>query len=95
MIGYDNYVMQEIRVWNISDQTCLQIINRCHPLLPHPPTAFFVHPFTELIMIANSRLGALVPTTKEDDYQKSIGEKTHDRPLCAALYNENFGQVAC
>lgn len=73
---------------------CLQIINRCHALLPHPPTAFFVHPYTELVLIGATQLGALEPLDV-DDREQLLKEKalSHEMPLCSALYNENFNQV--
>ena len=73
---------------------CLQIINRCHSLMPHPPTAFFVHPYTELVLIGATHLGAMEPLVVEDREQYAIERAfSHDMPLCAALYNENFNQV--
>ena len=85
---------QELRIWKIGDQMCMQIINRCHALLPHPPTAFFVHPYTELVLIGATQLGALEPLDV-DDREQLLKEKaiSHEMPLCAALYNENFNQV--
>ena len=71
---------------------CLQIINRCSALAPHPPTAFYVHPYTEVVLIGTTHLGALEPLVDDDQF---AGDRvvSHDRPLCAALYNHNFNQV--
>lgn len=63
--------------------------------MPHPATAFFVHPYTELVLIGATQLGALEPLDV-DDREQLMKEKaiSHEMPLCAALYNENFDQVS-
>ena len=85
--------MQELRVWDIQDQLCVQSCHRCQPLQPHLPTAFFLHPHTGVLLVGSSQLGALEPNLDDEQLNMRGEVVSHEKPICAALYNENFNQV--
>ncbi len=86
----------ELRVWSIEHQLCVQNCRRCQLLLPHPPAAFYLHQRTGSILVATNEIAILESSQCEEQVSRGAlrGEITsHEKPLCAALYNENFNQV--
>ena len=86
----------ELRVWSIQHQLCVQSCHRCQSLLPHPPTAFFLHPRTGNVILGTNQIAAL--ESSQCDEQGTGGALrgeiiSHEKQLCAALYNENFNQI--
>ena len=47
---------QELRVWTLQDQLCLQICHRLQQLGPQPPSAFFLHPHSGLLFIGTNQV---------------------------------------
>ena len=47
---------QELCVWDIPDQLCLQSCHRCQPLLPQPPSSFLLHPHNGTIFIGTNQV---------------------------------------
>ena len=48
---------QELRVWDIADQVCLQSCHRFQQQHPQPPSAFFLHPHTGTLLIGTNQAG--------------------------------------
>lgn len=84
--------LQEFRVWNIGDYKCVQI-RKFSNLHPKSPTAIYVHPHTEVVMVATGNLGVLEPSSDYHDRYVCDRAFSHNRPLCGALYNDTFDQV--
>lgn len=86
----------ELRVWSIARQICIQSCNKCKPLLPYTPSAFYLHPQTGNILVATNQIASL----KSSYYEQQVADATarrdivsHEQPICAALYNKIFNQV--
>lgn len=52
-------IHQELRVWDIQDQLCLQSCNRFQPLAPQLPSAFYLHPASGTILIGTNQVSVL------------------------------------
>ena len=44
-------------------------------------------------MVGTNQLGALEPSLEDEPLSGRVEVMSHEKPLCAALYNENFNQV--
>lgn len=88
---------QELRIWSIQHQLCVQSCHRFQPLLPHAPTGFFLHPCAGIVFVGTNQLAALESVLDDEQLAGGMGNRrevvSHDSELCAALYNENFNQV--
>ena len=79
-------------MWNFGDYKCVQV-RKLSSLHPRCPTALYVHPHTEVVMVGTGNLGVLEPSCDYHDKFVCDRATSHSRPLCAALYNEVFDQV--
>ena len=85
--------VQELRVWDMQDQVCLQSSHRFDKLGAQVPEALYIHPQNALLLLATNELGVLEPS-EGGDFFVSHEVHSHSQPLCAALYSEHFSQVS-
>ncbi len=86
----------EIRVWTIARQMCIQSCNKCKPLLPYTPSAFYLHPQTGNILVGTNQIASLKSSYYEEQVANASAQKeivSHEQSICAALYNKIFNQV--
>lgn len=46
-----------------------------------------------MLLVGANQLGALEPSLSDEQLGGKGDIVSHEKPLCAALYNENFNQV--
>ena len=85
-------VPQELRVWDLRDQDCLQVMQHFGKLGTQVPYAYCLNRHNSLLLLATSQLGVLEPSSG-GEFFASREISSHSKPLCAALYNTNFNQV--
>lgn len=86
----------ELRVWSIPRQICIQSCNKCKPLLPYAPSAFYLHPQTGNVLLGTNQIAYLKSSYFEQQIAEAMAKKdivSHEHPICAALYNKIFNQV--
>ena len=79
-------------MWDVQNQTCLQVCHRFSKLGQQAPYAFLCNPHNSLLLLATNRLGIMEPSDGGELFTcREI--VSHSKPLCCALYNANFNQV--
>ncbi|KAF7248707.1 WD repeat-containing protein on Y chromosome [Varanus komodoensis] len=80
---------KNIRVWDLLDHFCVQSIHgRNVPLGNFPISAAFYHQASNLLVCATYTLGLFFGAELSEAEIKS-----HEQPVCCALYNKNFKQA--
>ncbi|MGH0140357.1 UNVERIFIED_CONTAM: hypothetical protein FKN15_048107 [Acipenser sinensis] len=84
---------KNLRVWDLDDCTCLQNIHsRNMNLGRFPISDIHYNKETNTLSLATFLIGVLQGAI-EDAEASFKGLTSHEKPLCAALYNSNFKQV--
>ncbi|XP_066480842.1 EF-hand calcium-binding domain-containing protein 8 [Tiliqua scincoides] len=80
---------KNIRIWDLMDHFCLQSIHgRNVPLGNFPISAAYYHRPSNILVCATYTIGLFIGAESSDGDVRS-----HDQPLCCALYNKNFKQA--
>ena len=103
----DSLALKVLKVWDLRDHSCIQTITRLQSLGHGPLTTAFLDGSNHtLFMAANQVKSIFLGGSLEFSFYRQLGvldmgdhdqsdaiATSHEKPICAALFNANFGQV--